>query len=201
MFYRRQIQFRPLKNLEQVVLSLDVYPHHLDALCAVTSSPSQLFYCDHNTHTIHQVDCSTTPPTLLGKKSSVDYDGLRAVFHMCTSGDFLVTSRCDEGVFGYPLRGVGELNWTVSGKPPGMDWEMVASEVAADEQGHLFVSDYSNSCLHLLSVRDGEYLGVLKSDELDVGKPKEVAWHSESASLVVAHAEDRVLYLSVLYRL
>ena len=85
----------------------------------------------------------------------------------------------------------GELKWRVSGKPPGIEFHMDARGVVADEQGHLFVCDYNNRCVHLLSATDGVHLGVVvRKGEKGLGKPKEVAWHEESASLVVAHYKD-----------
>ena len=102
----------------------------------------------------------------------------------------LIISRGFEGVFAHTLNG-GELKWRVSGKPPGIECDMDARGVVADEQGHLFVCDYNNRCVHLLSATDGVHLGVVvRKGEKGLGKPKEVAWHEESASLVVAHYKD-----------
>ena len=80
--------------------------------------------------------------------------------------------------------------------PDGCPWN------SSDEQGHLFVCDYNNRCVHLLSATDGVHLGVVvRKGEKGLGKPKEVAWHEESESLIVAHYKDTGFFtLSVFSR-
>ena len=79
---------------------------------------------------------------------------------MCTSGDLLVITSHNDGVFAYTLDG-GELKWRVSGQLPGMQHEIWTYGVAADDQGHLFVCDIRKECVHVLSARDGGHLGVV----------------------------------------
>ena len=192
---RGQIEFRPVDDLEQVVHSLDVGPHRPYALCAVTSSPSQLLFCDFRSGKVYQVDCNTKPPRLMGEIPTV-HDRQRVVT-MCTLGGLLVLTRCKEGVFVYTLDGT-KLKWKVSGKPPGMDRDIHATGVTADNQGHLFVCDKENQCVHALSVRDGSHLGVVvRKTEQGVGMPWNVTWHQDSSSLIVAHSKDAVWHLSI----
>ena len=185
-----------MDDLQQVVHSLDVSPHDPYRMCAVTSSPSQLLYCDYKTDKIHRVDCSTAPTTVQGEIPIV-HDRKRKVLDMCTLDDLLVVARESDGVFAYALDG-GELKWNVSGKLPGMQLDIDADRVTADEQGHLFESDGENRCVHVLSARDGIPPGVVaRVGEQGVGEPDRVAWHGESASLIVAHEKDEVYHLSV----
>ena len=193
------IDFRPVDDLEEVVHRLDVSPHEPSHMCAVTSSPSQLLYCKRSK--VHRVDCSTVPPTRREIDLPIVHDRRIVVRDMCTSHDLMVVARgfdrvltflkgdggISEGVFTYSLPG-GELKWKVSGKLPGMQREINARGVTADEQGHLFVCGVNNRCVHLLSARDGTHLGVVvrKGQEV-VGKPTDVTWHQESKSLVMAH--------------
>ena len=189
-----------MDDLKQVVHRLDIRTRLLSGMCAVTSSPSQLLYCDAETGKIHWVDCSTTPPTLREEISTVYYmqKGVRG---MCTSHDLLVVTRGREGVFCYTLDG-GELMWKVSGKLPGMRVEICALGVTADDQGHLFFCNKSNECVHALSAQDGTHLGVVaREGEECVGQPWNVTWHQESKSLVVAHEKQYVYHLSILSRL
>ena len=191
----KRIDFRPVDNLKQVLHRLDVGPHQPSYICAVTSSPSQLLYRDNETGKIHRVDCSTVPPTPQGQIPIV-HDG-QYMYTMCTSCDPLVITSYGEGVFAYTLDG-GELKWRVSGKLPGMEHEIHAYGVTADEQGHLFVSDWENECVHVLSARNGTHLGVVvREGQEGVGTPNNVAWHSESASLIVVHWKDAFYHLSV----
>ena len=187
-----------MDDLKQVVYRLDVDPHSPHAMCAVTSSPSQLLYCDYHTKKIHRAP-HLPPPTSQGEIPIV-YDGEEEVLDMCTSHDLLVVAR-GEGVFCYTLDG-GELKWRVSGKLPGMEHEIKAWGVTADEQGCLFVCDVNNKCVHVLSARDGTHLGVVaREGEEGVGEPCNVTWHQESKSLVVAHKKYDVYHLSILSRL
>ena len=84
--FDNKIDFRPVDNLKQVVHRLGVGPHEPSHLCAVTSSASQLLYCDGHTDKIHRVDCSTAPPTPQGEIPIV-YDGQEEVSDMCTLGE------------------------------------------------------------------------------------------------------------------
>ena len=124
--------------------------------CAVESSPSRLLCYNNETSHVFQLDCSTAPARLL-QKIPIEYDGKKPVSFTCASCDFLLVTRGYEGVFAYALGG-GECKWRVSGNLPGMDWEMTAAGVTADDQGHLFVCDINNKCVHMLSVQDGAYL-------------------------------------------
>ena len=81
-----------MDDLQQVMHRLDVSPHRPGPTCAVTSSSSQLLYCDGYTGKIHRVDCSTTPPTPRGE-IPIAHDGQMYVFGICTLGDLLVVAR------------------------------------------------------------------------------------------------------------
>ena len=209
-FYIRRIDFRLVENLEQVLHSLDVTPHQPINLCAVTSSPSQLVYLNNQANNVYQVDCRTTPPRFLQDEIHIEYSRWDRVLGMCTSGDLLVVVRY-KGVFAYALNrgklkwrvsgrlpGIGELKWRVSGKLPGMQCEIDACGVTADEQGNLFVLDDINRCVYMMSAQDAVCLGVLvREGKVGFGRLKEIIWHSESASLVVAHGKEGVCHLSV----
>ena len=191
-----QIDFTPADNLKQILHRLDVGPHWPSGICVVTSSPSQLLYCDCLTDKIHRVDCSTALPTPRGEIPIV-HDRKKYVWDMCTSGDVLVVTKGSEGVFTYNLDG-GELKWKVSGKLPGMQHDIFVHGVTADDQGHLFVCDGNNRCVHALFARDGKHLGVVvREGEQGLGKPYMAPWYSESASLLVANVRDGVCHLSV----
>ena len=189
-----------MRDLNKVVFSLRISGDPA-ALC--TRASSQLLYQNKQAkpYRVRRVDCSATPPTL-HEVTSVVHDGREYVWRMCSpSRDLLVVTRYKEGVFCYTLDG-GQLKWKVSGKLPGMDWDIDARGVTADGQRHLFVCDESNRCVHMLSTTDGAHLGVVVRALLEgVGNPREVTWHGESASLVVAHEKDAECYfLSVFSR-
>ena len=186
------IEFRPVGDLNKIVFSL---PISGDPAALCTQAPSQLLYQNKQAkpYRVRRVDCSATPPTL-HEVTSIVHDGREYVWRMCSpSRDLLVVTRYKEGVFCYTLK--GELKWRVSGKLRQMELDIDARGVTADDQGHLFVCDESNRCVHLLSATDGTHLGVVVKALVEgVGKPREVAWHQESASLVVAHEKDADYY-------
>ena len=99
---------------------------------------------------------------------------------MCTSGDQLMVTRCGDGVFCYSLS--GELKWRRSGKLSGS--EMSASAVTTDREGHVFVCDNVNRCIHVISEQNGAFLGVLEG--IGQREPSTITWHADTASLVVA---------------
>ena len=188
--------------MHDVVHSLDVESHGPEVLCAVTSSPSQLLYNNmlNEPIKVHQVDCRSASPALLQENMTIADTGKRCVSHMHASHELLVITRWDEGVFAYILG--GGLKWKVSGKPPGMKYVMDASGIAADEQGHLFICDESNRCVHMLSARDGSHLGlVVRKGQEGIGNPRSVAWHQISVSLVVFHEKGGVYHLSIFPRI
>ena len=91
-----------------------------------------------------------------------------------------------------------ELKWRVSGKLPGMKREIGARGVRADDQGHLFVRDRENRCVHALCARDATHLGVVvREGQEGVGVPWNVTWHQDSKSLVGANVKDKVYHLAV----
>ena len=195
---RSKIEFRPVENLKKVAHRLDVDNHGPSHMCAVTSSPSQLLFHDYRTGRVHQVDCSDTSPIILGQISVV-----RNFRDMCTSDNLLVVTSYDEGVFAYHLNGFNwekghKWIWRVSGKLPGMQHEIRASGVTTDGQGHLFICDFNNKCVHALSIQGGKHLGVVvREGEEGLGTPYKVTWHRESASLVVINEKDGVYHLSI----
>ena len=105
---------------------------------------------------------------------------------MCTSDNLLAISH-QRDVAAYTLIG-GGLKWKVSGKLPGKEHQIYPSGLAADDQGLLFVCDVKNKCVYMLYARDGAYLGVVvRKGEQGLNIPSDIAWHKESASLVIAN--------------
>ena len=197
---RKEIEFRPVENLDRVLYTLSVDPDQPYVLCSETvitsvgfniSSPLELLY--HNvqkkSHTVHRVNCGTRPPTLQFE-INIAHEDQGKVLCMCISRDLLVITRGHEGVFCYTLV-EGNMMWKVSGKLPEMEWGIDARGVTADEQGHLFVCDKENSCVHELFAGDGKHLGVvLREGQEGVGKLYNAAFHEDSASMVVAHGNE-----------
>ena len=110
---------------------------------------------------------------------------------MCTSGDLLVIARYCEGVFAYTQRS-GQLKWKVLGELPEIRLVGVLG-VTADDQGHLYVCSEVCTGVLMLSARDGSYLGMVLSNGAEsIERPFRIAWHRESASLILNHREAGV---------
>ena len=54
----------------------------------------------------------------------------------------------------------GSLKWSVNGTLPGVDKVLNVEKVTADENGHVFVLDCNNKCVHVFSV-GGEYITTI----------------------------------------
>ena len=84
--------------------------------------------------------------------------------------------------------------------------ELSADAVTADGEGRVYVCDYNNDVIHVLSERDGSYLGVIDIEAagIQARNPIKIAWHQESESLVVLHEkidDEFTEFLSVLARI
>ena len=89
--------------------------------------------------------------------------------------------------------------------PNPLEWKkeidgMEQAGIVSDRHGHLFVCDWQNKCIHILSVSDGQYMGCLmKSGEQGLGIPYFIAWSEEMSSLIVAYwKEINKWYISVI---
>ena len=196
---RKEIEFRPVEDLDRVMYTFSVDPDEPHVLCSemvITSvgfnisSPVEFLY--HNVqkrpHTVRKVNCGTKPPTRKWQ-INISHDAQGEVSCMCTSRDLLVITRGREGVFCYTLR--DNMMWKVSGQLPDMESNIDARGVTADDRGHLFVCDRENSCVHELFAEDGKHLGVVvREGQEGVGKLYNAAFHQNSASLVVAHGNE-----------
>ena len=197
---RKEIEFRPVENLDRVLYTFSVDPDEPHVLCSEmvttsfafgTSSPIEFLY--HNVqkkpHTVRRVNCGTRPPTLRCWETNIAHETQGEASCICISRDLLVITRGREGVFCYTRE--GNMVWKVSGKLPAMEYEIDAPGVTADDQGHLYVCDKENSCVHELFAGDGKHLGVVvRQRQEGVGKLYNAAFHQGSASMVVAHRNE-----------
>lgn len=84
----------------------------------------------------------------------------------------------------------GKLVWSIHGAVTGTSTaaEIRCCSLCTDDNGHLFVCDSSNKCIHLFST-DGVYLDcVAKEYEFNLGTPIFVRWCKKTSSLVVGHS-------------
>ena len=104
----------------------------------------------------------------------------------------IVTADGPEGIHAYDV----DTNKLESKKEiEGME----KSAIVSDGQGHLFVCDWDNKCIRMLSVSDGYYLGYLvKRGDQGLGSPSRGDWSEETSSLTVAHTKNWKWFISVI---
>ena len=186
------IEFRNMKKLSQILYTHSVAPHKPGRLCTVGSS--MLLYKDQSKELcdIHWLDCNEGKPKFLKEKFfTTSLLVLRDMIGVRNGSEELIIIGAGSlnGIHSYSTT-TGGLKWRMKGKLPGMQNALDAEGVTTDGYGHLFVSDgiLGNSCIHMFSVSDGQYLGCLiKEGEQGLGYPNMICWHLASHSLVVAH--------------
>ena len=163
------------------------------------SSSSSLLYIDHKKHP-HEATwlyCSKSPPELRAD-ANITHVQQDNVWDMCCVQDrnkhLLLTTGGFDGVSAYNTD-TDQIEWCKKGTLAGMEEQMMAEGVTTDGCGHVFISDESNGCIHVLSNK-GFHLGVLKEGEQGLGRSRLIHWCNEASSLVVAHIIDEQYCIS-----
>ena len=83
-------------------------------------------------------------------------------------------------------------------KPDGMKFEMKPSGITTDGQGHLFICDMDNKCIHIFYT-DGTYMCPVDCNgKVELGIPERIDWSKSESALVVTHRVDSKCFISVL---
>ena len=93
--------------------------------------------------------------------------------------------------------GVGEIEWSVEGKLPGMEKQLKGQSLATDGQGHLFVSDDGNGCVQMFTT-DGKFIGPGIRNTTLLGTPELIRWNDKTSSLVVSFKKKNKQYISMI---
>ena len=139
---------------------------------------------------IHWLDCSTIPPKEISQNNII-FPAENTVREMCFVKEesnrkrlIIVTAGSTEGIYAYNVD-TKSLEWKKEVKG------MKQAGIVSDGHGHLFICDWDNKCIHMLSVSDGYYLGCLiKRGEQGLGSPTWGVWSAVTSSLIVAHTRD-----------
>ena len=114
-------------------------------------------------------------------------------------GEFLISAHGQEGLFACNTE-TGQLQWSVKGRQPGMEEDLDAPNLAADDQGNIFVCDVGNGGIQMFSVSDGRYLGCLiKEGDKGLSVPVMICWCRQTSSLVVLDVKCRISKLDLGY--
>ena len=182
------IEFYDIQNLNELVRSYSVAPHHPGAMCKV--SESSLLYVDltERIRGVKALDCSTPHPKV---STSVNVSSIRlnGLLNLCYVKDrnkhLVVTTHEWNAVVAFDVTS-GQLEWSVKGKLSGMK-EIAPCGVLTDGRGHLLVSDLNNAALQMFS-SDGKYLGVaIRAGEQGLGSPWFFNWCEQISSFAVVH--------------
>ena len=187
-----------MNNLTNIINSRTIQPHRPWGL--TTASPSTLIFADTSTSPryLRWFDCNEMK---LNDKSIQLTQYFIADITFAQDGDkeLLTSAHYEEGIFSFNTR-TGQLEWSVKGKLPGMEEDLYAHSITSDDHGNLFVSDFANSCMQMLSVSDGRYLGCLfREGEHGLGRPWCADWCEEISSLIVVDANKWISKVELAY--
>ena len=147
---------------------------------------------------LHLLDCSVIPQKENSQKSII-FPAEITFWDMCFVSEetnrkrlLIVAPSGPEGIHAYNVD-TNKLEWKK--EIEGME----QAGIVSDGHEHLFVCDWENQCIHMLSVSDGQYLGCLiKQGDQGLGIPYWVDWSEEMSSLIVAHTKDWKIFISAI---
>ena len=164
-------------------------------LCPAGSST--LLYVDGQSSTPPEVcwlDCSTLPPNPIEDRKPINLPQELPLGDICvvnTGGkQYLVyasTTDAGSGIFSYMITSnpfEREIKQIVAA-----DKSICIQGITSDGRGHIFASDYHNSCVFMVTL-EGTLMGTVL-DLKDVGKPGTLCWCESLSSLVVAYEKDK----------
>ena len=149
------------------------------------------------------LDCSTYPPKPT-KSITLQFPAnakclcmfVRDMCCMTQEGkQLLVIADSQDSVSAYSLI-TGVVEWQIQGLIGNLKEKMVPSATAADEQGHLYVCDSRNKCIHCIDTTSGKYLETLLQYEEDK-MPLRIRWCKIRSSLIVTSLKDSVHCIDV----
>lgn len=91
----------------------------------------------------------------------------------------------------------GKCQWEASEMIPDCEKTMRALGITTDGNGHMFVRDSRNRCIHLFSFNGKFVQTLLKTTDIGVGSIKRVRWDANTSSLVVAYQEKEQHYVTI----
>ena len=137
------------------------------------------------------LDCGMAIP----KKENIIWTEQTSIHDMCCllnqKEQLLVTCHLSQGLVAYNIQS-GTVEWRIKEKVPGLEGDIVPQSIAADDQGHLFVSDINNDMVHNFS-SDGKFLGTVLCN---VGEAK-ISWSRTASALVVMYRRGHQWYLKI----
>ena len=197
--FRSKIEFRDVRNFSTVVYDYSFYSSDVKMH---TSSGTALRFASHTYKKEHielqELHCSSLP--LYNRDAVIKLDKRFGVGDTCYVqqqwGSLLVLACGVGGVRVYNTLSK-RLEWSVNGMLPGVDKVLDVMRITADEDGHVFVLDFNNKCIHLFTV-DGKYMTILlRGGEQGLGEMTRIRWSEGLSALIVLHQKDAGTWVSL----
>ena len=178
-----------IDDFNKVLCTHSVTSHKPGRLCKV--SPSIIMYenTSAEAHEFHSLVCSGDEPIpMLGEihtNITADIEDICCTEH---DGEKLLIVADEDEVIHVCNTATEELKWIMKERKQYQQKRFKPLGVAADERGHLFVSDEISKCIQMFSVSDGQHLGRIGLD----GKQsiEFIQWRETTSSLVVVYKKD-----------
>ena len=134
-------------------------------------------------------------------KTPIDLPDDSIIDMCCISGGRSLLFVTEDGLVACNTK-TGKQKWSASLNQPDLKEEMCIDGITTDAQGHLFVCDTKNECVHVFSENNAQHLGILlKKKDGDIGVPHKVGWNHKSGLLVVTHKQDDSRFIVSIYKL
>ena len=170
----------------------------------VTSSNILLYKDQFRLHRqrngVKWIDCQTSSPSLVNGKNTTSLHQLSdklsehdkmwdmtLVRHK--KRELLVIATFEGKMMAVDIHS-DRCQWQASEYIPNERYPLRAMGVTADGNGHLFVRDWNNECIHLYSF-DGKFVKkLLEEGRHDLETIRRIRWCENNSSLIVVHSED-----------
>ena len=190
------MDFHDISNLEKVE-SCSVSPHEPGSLCVIP--PSTILFIDKSdkyfTRRIKRLDCKVSPPRSI-EDILLAVQGNRPLYYLSdllfvehNNKSLLVAISCSD-IKAFDVKS-GILVWEIDVQCLGIEHPITASAATADDQGHLFICDYFNVCIHIMLIDDGSRVGGLKRCSVFLAQ---ITWCKRRSSLIVSDPKNISIY-------
>ena len=197
--FRGAIEFRDVRNFSTVVYDHSIYASDVKMH---TSSGTALWFVSHPYKKEHielqELRCSSLPlpntdvVIILGKCF-----GVRDMCYVQQQRKSFLVLACGVGGVRVYNTSSKHLEWSVNGMLHGMDKVLHVMSITADEDGHVFVLDLNNKCIHMFTV-NGKYITtLLREGEQGLGQKGVVRWSEGLSALIVLHQKDAGTWVSL----
>ena len=203
--HEQRINFHECRNLQTIVAhrNFNCRSKNPRYLSAVSPSSDVLFLVRASLagREVKQIDCKhrrlcftkATTPIYLTEDSICDMH--------CIQGGRRLLFLTEDGLVACSTK-TGKKVWSIPLNQPDLNEEMTIRGITTDAEGHFFVCDTSNECVHVFSDNNGEHLGVLlKKEDGVIGVPHRIGWNHKSGLLIVTHKQDDSRFMVSIYKL